>query len=541
MQSSSPVRQLWLEVLLLCLLSVAVALPTQAAPTDPSEHYEPPDASEASALSKAANVRAASVRAIYLPPAALTERRIADLIHHAGQLPVNGVVMHVKDPFGRLRWKSAAPLASANGSERQTRHLINTIKRLKAHDIWTIAKLDLFADHGLVANNPAMGLIHRETLENWKDKNDLYWANPYDERVWDYYISLARELAGLGFDEIQFDYVRFPSDGELSKISYPLKQPGLNRAACIGRFLEKAYAQLKPKGVTLSADIFGLTAWKRDDFGVGQILEEMAPHLDVVCPMLYPSHFPRGFLGKKTPGDYPREIMARSMANMQRRTDKIVRPWIQSFWYTRDQISAQIDGIEAEATTSWTAWSPSGRYGLTYNALAARDGIELTAPEFYPPLADIRANKDRVTAGRHTVVNYTNFNRGYSVLSLETSRKGYRSPYTTPTAMLATLDEGIMDHILKERGIDFGRMTGPGTKAVHLARLFCADLDLDPRRLRPAPYAIDWQNGCRFTADMGQKRKTHYKAVVAAAMAKDEGTYLSLLESPERNLWLDLQ
>ena len=487
--------------------------------------------------------RVADVRAIYLPPASITQRRIADLIHHAGELPLNGVVLHVKDPFGRLRWRSAAVLASAkvNGTDRQTRHLINIIARLQENDIWTIAKLDLFADHGLVADNPAMGLIHKETLESWKDKNGLHWANPYDERVWDYYITLASELAGLGFDEIQFDYVRFPSDGELSKISYPLIQPGLPRADCIGRFLEKASAELKPTGVILSADIFGLTAWKTDDFGVGQILEKMAPHLDVVCPMFYPSHFPRGFLGKKSPGDYPREIMARSMANIQRRTDKTIRPWVQGFWYQPEEIAAQILGIEAEAAPTWAVWSSTGNYGLTYQALAKQGGVDLSAPVFYPPLAAIRSNRDKVTAGRHIVINYTSYSRGYSILSLETSRKGYRSPYTTPTAMLATLDEGIMDHILKERGIDFGRMTSPATKATHLARLFCSDLDLDPRRLRPAPFLIDWQNGCRFSDHMGDARKRHYQAVVAAALSGEPDNYLSLLEPPERNLWLDLQ
>jgi hypothetical protein len=496
-----------------------------------------------SAHRRAADNRAADIRAIYLPPAAITERRIADLIHHAEQLPLNGVVLHVKDPFGRLRWRSAATLAGAdlNGTDRQTRHLVKIIERLRTNEIWTIAKLDLFADHGLVTSNPAMGLIHKETLESWKDKNGLHWANAYDERVWDYYITLASELAGLGFDEVQFDYVRFPSDGELSKISYPLIQPGLPRAACIGRFLKKAYAELKPTGVILSADIFGLTAWKRDDFGVGQILEKMAPHLDVVCPMFYPSHFPRGFLGKKSPGDYPREIMARSMANIQRRTDKIVRPWVQGFWYKPEEITAQIVGIEAEAVPTWAVWSPTGNYGLTYQALASRGGVDLSAPVFYPPLAQIRANRDKVTAGRHTVVNYTNYGRGYSILSLETSRKGYPSPYSTPTAMLATLDEGIMDHVLKERGIGFGRMASPATKAAHLARLFCGDLDLDPRRLRPTPYFIDWENGCRFSDHMGDARKRHYQAVVATALSGERDTYLSLLEPPERDLWLDLQ
>jgi hypothetical protein len=102
--------------------------------------------------------------------------------------------------------------------------------------------------------------------------------------------------------------------------------------------------------------------------------------------------------------------------------------------------------------------------------------------------------------------------------------------------MLATLDEGIMDHILSERGVDFGRMTSPATKAAHLARLFCSDLDLDPRRLRPAPYLIDWQNGCRFSARMGEARQRHYQAVAAAARSGAPGAYLSLLEPPERNL-----
>ncbi|MDJ0782614.1 MAG: putative glycoside hydrolase [Desulfosarcinaceae bacterium] len=556
MQSSSPARHRWLEVLLLPLFAILVAASAHAAPLDGPLHPEVfrqvrplpgpmathiGAADRRAAATPAEPASAAMIRAIYLPPSALTDRRIADLLHHADQLPVNGVVMHVKDPFGRLRWRSAAALANANGSDRQTRHLIHTVKRLKAKGIWTIAKLDLFADHGLVAHHPAMGLIHVETLESWQDKNGLFWANPYDERVWDYYITLASELAGLGFDEVQFDYVRFPSDGELAMIRYPLIQPGLTRAACIGRFLEKAYAALKPTGVTLSADIFGLTAWKTDDFGVGQILEAMAPHLDVICPMLYPSHFPRGFLGKKTPGDYPREIMARSMANIQRRTDRIVRPWVQGFWYTPNQIGAQFDGIEAEAPATWTVWSPTGSYGLTYQALAARGGIELTRPVFYPSLAEMRGHRDRVTAGRHTVVNYTNFREGYSVLSLEVSRSGYRSPYTTPTAMLATLDEGIMDHILRSRGIDFGRMTGRGTKAAHLARLFCADLNLDPRRLRPAPYLIDWENGCRFSAELGQARRQRYASVVAAAMSGEPDTYLSLLEPPQRNLWRDLQ
>ena len=152
---------------------------------------------------------------------------------------------------------------------------------------------------------PALSVMDSASDTPWTDANDLHWANPSDSRVWDYNIALSKELARMGFDEIQFDYVRFPSDGDLSIISYPNTLPGFSKSDCIASFLEKAHDELKPLGVSISADVFGLTAWKTDDFGVGQVLEKMAPHLDVICPMFYPSHFPSGFLGKQSPGEFP--------------------------------------------------------------------------------------------------------------------------------------------------------------------------------------------------------------------------------------------
>ena len=156
----------------------------------------------------------------------------------------------------------------------------------------------------------------------------------------------------MGFDEIQFDYIRFPSDGDLTVVHYPEKPENRSRTACIGKFLETAHAELGPKGIILSVDLFGLVAWKTTDFGVGQLIEAIAPHVDVICPMLYPSHFPPGFLGKSNPGDFPFEIMSLSMQRIKRRTDKRIRPWIQSFWYAPDDINAQIDRLSEAQTSS---------------------------------------------------------------------------------------------------------------------------------------------------------------------------------------------
>jgi hypothetical protein len=250
--------------------------------------------------------------------------------------------------------------------------------------------------------------------------------------------------------------------------------------------------------VSISADVFGLTAWKTDDFGVGQVLEKMAPHLDVICPMFYPSHFPSGFLGKKSPGDFPEMIMEASMRSMMNRTNKPIRPWIQGFWYPTRQIVAQIDGIENASGSSWSIWSPTGRYGLSYKAMAARSGVCLSRPTFYPSVTDLASEKDQSTRGISAVVNYTSFKMGYSILSLEASENGKRSRYSSPVAILATLEEAIMDRILDKRAIPFNPDAEPYTKRRLLSDLLCSDLGKDARRMRPGPIYIDWAQECTF-------------------------------------------
>jgi len=470
----------------------------------------------------------AAVKGIYLPAHNISSRRIAEFLHYAGQVGLNAVVLHVKDPYGRIAWTPDLELARQIEAGQPNVNLPSIIKKLKTHGIWTIAKLDVFADDRLVAHRPEMGLIDKRSGGNWQDKNGLHWTNPYDRRVWNYVIGLAKEAAAMGFDEVQFDYTRFPSDGKLSDIDYPLVQPHLTRAQCIGRFLAAAHTALSPLNVVVSVDIFGLAAWKTEDFGVGQVLENIAPHVDVICPMFYPSHFPPGFLGKTRPGDYPREIMELSVKRICKRTGKPVRSWIQGFWYRPAEISAQIDGIVNAANNSWTVWNPTGRYGPTYQALAVRAGTSLTTPKFYPKLAELRQEGEKLIKGRARIVNLTNYREGHSILSLETPVRGDRDFYATPTAVLGTLSEGIMDRILKQRGIAFGPLTAKYVKNLLLSQLLCRDLVVDARRLRPKPIFIDWENDCRFTTSIPAKLLAAYQAATQELFAKGPETLASL-------------
>ena len=451
---------------------------------------------------------------VYVPAHKITQRAFDEIVHYATLTPINAVVLHVKSPRGRLMWAADNVLAREIGACGTYRHLSRHVARLKADGIRTIAKLDVFADHLLAAAHPEMGILTGHADTPWTDANGLYWTNPGDSRVWDYNIALARELVLMGFEEIQFDYVRFPSDGDLSAIRSTEIESGVSKADCIASFLERARTTLKPLDADISADIFGLTAWKTDDFGVGQVLEKMAPYLDVICPMFYPSHFPAGFLGKQSPGDFPEMIMETSMRSMMKRTTKPIRPWIQGFWYRPQQIVDQIDGIANTSAGSWSIWNPTGRYHRSYEALALRSGVTLTPPQFYPTAETLRTLDHRSVRGNHTLVNFTNFRMGYSIISLEAPQKGEKIRYASPSAVLATLDEGIMDHILRQRTIPIAAGAEPYVKKQLLSKLLCDDLGKDPRRMRPEPIYIDWANDCVFsTVAIPPLRLAHYAAI----------------------------
>ncbi|MDH4218226.1 MAG: putative glycoside hydrolase [Candidatus Aminicenantes bacterium] len=457
---------------------------------------------------------------VYFPSTCLRGRSFEGILHYMEAAGLNLAVLHAKDPNGRLFWKSDNTTAKKIRASLPNPVFETAVNTLKQKGIWTAAKLDVFQDSLLVTNHPEMGIKDSETGELWADRKGLHWANPYDRRVWEYTIALSLELIEIGIDEIQFDYVRFPTDGDLSAIEYPVILEDTSQEECIGKFLAYANSRLKPFGVIISIDIFGLTAWKTADFGVGQVLEQIIPHVDVICPMLYPSHFPENFLRLKNPGQYPYRIVRSSLEEMKKRTEKEIRPWIQGFWYTPEEIIAQLQGVLESDIQSWTVWNPSGRYSQTFDALEIYAGTPFPEPEFYPLLEDLRKQDDLVVPGRTRIINHTSYGEGYSIISLDDSIEGEKNEFATIMGVLSTLDESIIDRILISRELAFSHWTSRYTKVKHITNLITKDLDADPCRMRPAPIYIDWEDECIFTRSIPLERlelyKTHNEGRVTA-------------------------
>jgi hypothetical protein len=452
------------------------------------------------------------LKGIYFPSSSLYGRSFEGSVHYMQAAGLNLAVLHAKDPMGRLFWDATNPTAKNMGASIRRAPLATAISTLKQEGIWTAAKLDVFQDSLLVTHHPEMGVKDSETGELWADRKGLHWANPYDRRVWDYTIALCLELIDLGVDEIQFDYIRFPTDGNLSTIEYPIILEDTSREECIGKFLAYAHSRLKPSGVVLSVDVFGLTAWKTVDFGVGQVLEQIIPHVDVVCPMLYPSHFPENFLSLENPGQYPYRIMKQSLEEIKKRTEKEIRPWIQGFWYTPEEILAQLQGVMENELQTWTVWNPAGRYSQTFDALAIHAGVRFPKPEFYPSLEDLRSRNELVVPGRTRIINHTSYQEGFSIISLDDAIQGEKNGYATLTDVASTLDESVIDRILTGRKIDFSLWTNLRTKVKHITELIIRDLDADPRRMCPAPIYIDWDGDCVFTGLVPQERSELYQS-----------------------------
>lgn len=449
---------------------------------------------------------------IYLPGQCLTPRRIDKVLHYAPLAGINAVVLHAKDPRGRLYWDSRHAVAEPMGASVCKGQFQRAVRRLRAQGIWVVAKLDVFIDARLVSHHPHLGVKDRQTEAPWADRHGLHWANPHDPAVWRYNIELARELARLGVDEIQFDYVRFPTDGDLERIVYPRSATPRSPAKTIGAFVAEARMALRGESAVISADLFGLTAWKTADFGVGQVIEEIAPHVDILCPMLYPSHFPPGFLGWKQPGRHPREIMRKSLERLEQRTDRPLRPWVQGFWYTPEEINAQLDGIADTGRQDWSVWNPTGNYEALYRAVSNRTGKAFPLPTFYPSLEILRQQPPRRIRGHRRTVHYTDPGEGFSILSLEAPVEGAR-PYHTLQIVLNLLDEAVMDRILTGRGTPVSSMTGRGWKIGKLVQIVTEDLNLSPRKIRPRPIYVDWSpNGpCRFTWVLPQNKMEIYR------------------------------
>jgi len=312
------------------------------------------------------------VRAIYISaavaakPAALAERLA--LVERS---ELNAVVIDLKDSTGRVFYASQVPLAREIGAVYPIFDPEALVGELHRRNIYAIARIVVFEDPVLAEARPAWAIKDASTGGIWRTWKGIAWVNAYRSEVWDYNIALALEAASFGFDEIQFDYVRFPSDGPLVHAEYGVEHNRTSRIAAIGEFLARAHRALAPTRAYLAADIFGLQLWELGDSGIGQNLEVIAERVDYICPMVYPSHFYPGSMGFEIPNDHPYEVILWSLQNGLERIPehaRKLRPWLQDFSYGRgieygpNEVRAQIRAVADAGLNSWMLWNADSVY-----------------------------------------------------------------------------------------------------------------------------------------------------------------------------------
>ena len=242
------------------------------------------------------------VRAVYLTYYGIADRRIRErVLDLVGRTELNAVVIDVKGDRGLIPYRTEVPAAVEAGTLGPViiKDFDGMIASLKAQGVYTIARIVTFKDNVLANHRKDLAIIDTRTGQPWLDNEKLAWVDPFREEVWDYAIAIAQEAAAKGFDEIQFDYVRFPTDGKLSAARYSQPNNSSTRLPTIAAFLAKVRRELGPTGVFLAADLFGYTAFNPNDTDIGQRIEELAPYLDYICPMVYPSGYHLGIPGTR--------------------------------------------------------------------------------------------------------------------------------------------------------------------------------------------------------------------------------------------------
>ncbi len=304
---------------------------------------------------------------------------LVDLIH---QTELNAVVIDVKNDSGEISYDSN--VSFANDLKSDERKMIPNmpalLKRLKDEKIYTIARVVAFKDPYL-AEKEKKYAIQYKTGDTWKDSHGTAWVNPYIDQVRKYNMDIALEAATIGFDEIQFDYIRFPENAEKmdKEVNYN-NSSQISKSQLISDFLSQAKTELHQKGVFISADVFGLTTSVSDDMGIGQDWSLISQQVDYISPMVYPSHYSPGNYGLTHPDLNPYEVVSHAMKDGKGKNEKlkleekhaaVIRPWFQSFtarWiqphinYRNEQVKEQIKAAKEQGVEQYLLWNPHCQY-----------------------------------------------------------------------------------------------------------------------------------------------------------------------------------
>ena len=277
---------------------------------------------------------------------------------------MNAVVIDIKEIDGDISVKNVA-----NGLSYSTKvpSVLPYLKDVKSKGMYAIARIVVFRDNVMPRKKPELAVKNPDGTI-WEDRKHLTWLNPYKQGSIDYILELAEKTADMGFDEIQFDYIRFPSDGNTKNCRYGVEHSSVTASAKIVDFLKQARKRLSPKGIKISIDVFGLTTTEKTDMGIGQKIVEMTEQVDYVSPMIYPSHYNNGEYGIPNPNKEPYRTVYIALQGAKKRIPvEKLRPWLQDFSmkgvkYGPEEIKAQIQACYDCDVKTWLLWNAACKY-----------------------------------------------------------------------------------------------------------------------------------------------------------------------------------
>jgi hypothetical protein len=316
-------------------------------------------------------------KGVYATSSTASNHRMEEIIDLIKKTELNAVVIDIKDVTGRIPFDTENDLINQVGSEKNIiKDIKGLIDRLHKEEIYVIARIAVFEDNFFPREKPELALKN-SSGGLWHDNNGLTWLDPASKEVWDYTVAIAKEAVKVGFDEINLDYVRFPSDGATALIKYPFWNKETEKTEILKSFFEYFSHRIKPLGVFISADLFGLTLTSTNDLNIGQWLEYTAPYFDYICPMVYPSHYPVGFEGFENPAAHPYEIIYKGLMRGEERLASVsasdstiavakLRPWLQDFdmgaIYDARMIELQKKAVYDAGADGWLLWNPKNYY-----------------------------------------------------------------------------------------------------------------------------------------------------------------------------------
>ena len=318
------------------------------------------------------------VRAIYLTGVMAGSDHGLRIVRHWREVGGNAVVFDIKDSDGIVNIAFDNPLAT--GQKHYIHDLPKFTRFLHSQNMHAIARIAIFRDEHLVTTHPELAVKSHRTGEPWRENGKLVWTDPSNTKVQDYDIALAKFVAQSGVDEVQFDYVRFPAEGDQKDagFTFQTEHPKWQRSEVIADFLSRAYSEVHPSGALLSLDVFGIMAWQRpvDLAHTGQDIVAMAKHCDVLSPMIYPSHF-FGMDGIARPGDAPEHFIGESMDRFMKITKDsgvVIRPWLQAFaWrtktYSPKYVEVQVEVAKQKGGIGFLFWNANNDYSKPYAAM----------------------------------------------------------------------------------------------------------------------------------------------------------------------------